>query len=148
MTGAVPGTAAYFARGRLVQQFNDAVSLYNTTRDGRHLWRAFLVLHDAGEPLPPDLLAHFAEWARGVLAADGSREIAAALELAGDDKNYKGRKASQAAKRDQSLARLVHELRTVHGVSLTRAFAVVARDRGLNVPTVKKAYYGVMRKTP
>lgn len=138
---------AHHERARLVQRYNDATYLYNSTRDGRHLWRAFVLLHAAGEPMPPDLLDHFAQWAGRVLAADGPREIAAALELAGDDKSYLGRKASQAAKLRLDIARRVHTLRTFYGITATEAIADVARDRGLSVYKVKKAYHSTKFKT-
>jgi hypothetical protein len=120
--------------------------LYLNTRDGRALWSMFLTLHQAGKQIPQNLLDKFAEWAPSLLAANSPQEVCQALDLAGDNKKYKGPAQQRAYDKRWQLASKVLQYLDLYGGTQTQALRDTARNCGVSVATVKKAYHEVFTK--
>lgn len=135
---------AQLAEAEHVCEVNNEITLYHNTGDARFFWRAFLLIREAKKPIPEDVLSKIAEYANGLISAKTPREIAAALELAGDGKSHSGPKHSQAYVRRWRLASEVQTvMRLRPSLSLKTAIEIVARNRGLTVAKVKAAYHRV-----
>jgi hypothetical protein len=135
---------AQLAEQEHVREVNNKITLYHNTGDARYFWRAFLLLREAKKPIPEDVLSKIAKYAEGLISAKTPREIAAALELAGDEKSHTGPKHSQAYAKRWRLAsevQLVKRLRP--SLPLKSAIQIVARNRGLTVAKVKADYHRV-----
>jgi hypothetical protein len=136
---------AQLKREQLANDVQNECTLYRNTGDGRFLWRAFLRLHGAKEPIPQAILDRLAHWGGRLLGAQDPKEIAAALELSGDEKKHIGPKQSESYRKRWRLASEVCIVRDLYKISLTKAIAAVARNSGLSVATVKGAYDDVFR---
>lgn len=127
----------------LMQDVNEEIVLFNNTRDGRFLWRAFVLLHKAGEPMPPTMLDVMAEWGRKLQDAASPVEIARALDLYGTQKKHIGPAHGAAYRKRWMVASEVRLIQEQYRVPLKEAISVVARNGGLSVPKVKKDYHAV-----
>lgn len=132
-------------RADLVHEVNNEITLYQATGDGRFFWRAFLTLYEAGEPLPSNFLAKFAQLGNSLLSATTPQEISAALEFsANDGRRHVGPKHSRAYEKRWRLASEVKTvLRLRPELSLVAAKRIVARNRGLSLAEVSKTYHDV-----
>ncbi len=126
-----------------VRTVNNELALFQNTGDARFFWRAFLRIREAGQPIPDDFLDKLAQWGAKLLTARTPHEIAAALELTGDDKRYVGPKKSDAYRRRWMIASEVKNVQSLYRLKLTKAIETVARNRGLSVPKVKRDYHEV-----
>lgn len=116
---------------------NREFELYLDSGDGRFLWRAFLLLHEAGQPIPQNLLDKLAQWGGRLLTAKDPREIAAALELS-------GAKHSAAYRKRWRLAMEVNQVKELFNLAtLKEAIEVVARNRKLKFSVVENNYHSV-----
>jgi hypothetical protein len=128
-------------------EINDALALYEKTRDGRYFWRAFIILHEASQPIPQNFLDKLAQIGQRLLTADSAANIATALEFSGDKGKYVGSTTSMAYERRWRVASEVHQVKEFYNLSLNKSFSVVAIRRGLTVFKVKADYHKVF-KTP
>jgi len=124
---------------------NDELTLYMSERNGLCLWRALKLCHDAGEAMPPNLIAKFSDWAGKLEAATTPREVARILELSGDDGQYKGRKHLRAIEKRRHVASRVDQVRKLYKTTLKKAFALVAMSTGLSFAKVKGDYYAFFK---
>lgn len=127
-----------------VREVNEEIQLYRNTGDARFLWRAFLLMRRAGDPIPEDLMLKFEEWGRKLIAADSPRKIASALELAGGPKRHIGPKHGAAYRMRFRLAAEVANVQKLYRITLTEAIAAVAHNNGVTAAVVKKAYHQVV----
>lgn len=119
------------------------LALYENTGDARYVWRAIFLFHEAKKPLPPALMAKLVDWGGRVQSISDPKEIAAALELTGDNRRHVGPRHSQAYQRRWRIASEVKIVRSLRAsLTLAQAIQIVARNRGLTVAKVKKDYYG------
>ena len=126
-----------------VHEVNNEITLFHNTGDARFFWRAFLLIREEGKPIPDDFLDKIAQWGGKLLTARTPTEIAAALELTGDDKRHVGPKQSEAYRRRWMIASEVKNMQRFYRVKLSKAIEIVARNRGLSVPKVKRDYHEV-----
>ena len=133
----------HIERQQTVYSVNDELALYRNTGDARFFWRAFLLIRQAGQPIPDDFLNKISQWGGKLLAAQTPTEIAMALELSGNDKRHLGPKQSAAYRRRWELASEVHSVRDLYRLRLSKAIEIVARNRGLSVAKVKHDYHAV-----
>ena len=122
---------------------NNEVELYLSTGDARFFWRAFLLLHQAGRPIPQNFMDKFAQMAERILQTADVADLPAALELAGSAKSHIGPKQSAAYRRRRSLAAEVAMVRDLYKISLTKAIRIVARNRKMSEAKIKKAYHDI-----
>jgi hypothetical protein len=127
-----------------VRQVNEEIQLYANTGDARFLWRAFLLMRKAGDTIPEDFMAKFEQWGRKVVAADGLREIAAALELSGGNKRHIGPKHGASYRTRWKLAGEVAHVQRLYSITLKAAKEAVARNSGLSYATVHREYHKVV----
>lgn len=126
-------------------EVNDAVALYDKTKDGRYFWRAFLLLHKAGRPVPKNFLDKLASIGESLLSADSVSKVAAALEFSGGKKRYVGCKTSMAFERRWRVAGEVQQMKDLYNLSLEKVFSLVARRRMMTVGMVKADYHKVAK---
>jgi hypothetical protein len=135
------------ARNSVYVDAQNEYALYANTRDGRFLWRAFLLLHRAGKPIPKAFLDKFAEWGEKVIGAESPAQIASALQLSGTTKKHVGVKQGEAYRKRWLLASEVLRLREFKRLGITDAIAAVALSNKLTFAKVKKDYYSVFPAT-
>jgi hypothetical protein len=124
---------------------NDALALYKQTRDGRYFWRAFMILHEFGRPIPQNFLDKLAQIGQSLLKAESAANIASALEFSGNKKKYVGSPTSMAYERRWRIASEVHQVKELYSLSLIKSFSVVASHQRLTVAKVKADYYKVIK---
>lgn len=135
-------------REAVLRAINNEIAQYQNTGDARFFWRAVLRINKAGEPLPEDFQREIAQFARAMLQAGTAPELARATGMAGSAKKHRGPVQSAAYTRNWRLASEVKTLLQLHPkLTLTAAIAAVARDRGLSVALVKKAYHATFTAT-
>lgn len=140
---------------RSVQEasFNAAVqneiTLYANTGDGRYVWRLIALYHEARRALPWEVVAKLAAWGDKIQGLTTPAAIAEALELKGSSKHKRGPSNAAAYRKRWRLASEVDLVRRLFpGIkTLKAAFKVVAANRGLSVPVVKRAYHDVFTAT-
>lgn len=128
-------------------QFNTEVqnelTLYRNTGDARFFWKAIMLFAEAGKPLPVEFTSKLAAWGALIQHLSTPDDITATLELTGEKKQPVGPKHSEAYRLRWRLASEVQMAQRARGGSLVSAFGVVARNRGLSVSVVKKAYHSI-----
>lgn len=124
---------------------NDALALYEQTRDGRYFWRAFMILHESGRPIPQNFLDKLAQIGQSLLKAESDANIATALEFSGDKRKYVGSPTSMAYERRWRVASEVHQVKELYSLSLNQSFSVVADRLRLTVSKVKTDYHKVIK---
>jgi hypothetical protein len=124
---------------------NDALALYGQTRDGRYFWRAFIILHESGRPIPQNFLDKFAQIGQRLLEAENTANIATALEFSGNKGKCVGSPRSMAYERRWRIASEVHQVKELYSLSLNKSFSVVADRLQLTVSKVKTDYHKVIK---
>lgn len=139
-------------RQPLMTEVDNALTLYMSERNGLLIWRAFRLLHEAGQPIPANILAKFAEWAAKLEQVSDTRDIALALELSGGSKSPKGSSRLEAAEHRRSIASEVNDVAKLYGMSINKAIEVVSKNQGMGKDSVRSAYFSHFRprkqKTP
>lgn len=110
-----------------VHEVNNEITLYHNTGDARFFWRAFLLIHESGEPMPQNFLDKLAQWGNRVIQAKTPQEIATAIEMTGDDKKHIGPKHSEAYRRRWRLASEVQIVKRLYKIKLIKAIETVAK---------------------
>jgi hypothetical protein len=123
---------------------NDALALYKQTRDGRYFWRAFLLLHESGRPIPQNFLDKLAQIGQSLLKAESTANIATALEFSGDERKYVGSNKSMAYERRWRVTSEVEQVKELYKLSVKEALSVVARSQRLAVSKVKADYHKII----
>lgn len=122
---------------------NNELTLYLSTGDARFFWRAFLLLHKDGRPIPQNFMDKFAQIGERILQTTDVTALPAALELAGSAKDHIGPKQSAAYRARRRLASEVAMVRSGYKISLSEAIRIVARNKKMSVAKVKKAYHDI-----
>ncbi len=122
---------------------NNELTLYLSTGDARFFWRAFLLLHKDGRPIPQNFMDKFAQMGERILQTTDVTALPAALELAGSAKDHIGPKQSAAYRARRILASEVAMVRDGYKISLSEAIRIVARNNKMSVAKVKKAYHDI-----
>jgi hypothetical protein len=135
-------------RGDFVRRVNDHLRLFRQERNGLSVWRAIRECVTAGEPIPDVIAQKLAAWAGDLENATSSREMARALELSGDEKNYKGAKHLNAIEKRRAIASEVELVRNLYGLTKKAACELVAKNsRGkLTFDKVQKDYFAFFKK--
>lgn len=140
------GTAiiAELERADRIRAVNNEIALFQNTGDARFFWRAYLRLRAAGESVPDDFMAQIDTYASKLLKAQTPLDIAAALDLSGNEKKHTGPKHAAAYARRWRIASEVKIVQDMFpGMTTDKAIKAVARNRGLSHAKVKKDYYQV-----
>lgn len=66
---------------QFVHAVNDQAALFNATRNGLTVWRAFLLAREAGKPVPEPVLEFLEQIGRDLLAAKTSPQVLTALRM-------------------------------------------------------------------
>jgi len=133
---------AEFLRVEANNEAHNELVLYNSTGDGRCVWRAISILFEAGLPIPRNIHAKLHEWSQAISRAT-NENLARGLELVGDEKNHIGPSLTNKAHARVRLASEVKQVADLYKISLTEAMRVVARNRGLKFLNVKRTYHRV-----
>lgn len=143
-------------RRDFVCRINNEISKFNNTRDARFFWRAFLLIQEAGEEIPKEFMEQINSYARVMLNAKCSKDLALDLELFGDKKNHLGLEHSLKYTRRWKIASEVetlikvsnlNRLKTSGSTKITakQAISSVAKKRGMTSAHVHKIYYDTFR---
>jgi hypothetical protein len=140
---------AEMLRGDFVRGVNDHLRLFRQERNGLSVWRAIRECVSAGEPIPDVIAQKLAAWAGNLENATNAREMARALELSGDEKNYKGAKHLNAIEKRRAIASEVELVRNLYDLNKKAACELVAKNsRGkLTFDKVQKDYFAFFKKS-
>lgn len=130
-------------REQTVHDVNNEITLYQQTGDARFFWRAFLIIHESGDPIPKDFINKLAKFGEKLLQTKTPQELATALELTGDTKKHVGPKHSLAYEKRWRLASEVRTVKELYKISLQKAIEAVARNNNLSAFKVRKDYHSV-----
>ena len=130
-------------REQNIHDVNNEITLYQQTGDARFFWRAFLIIHESGDPIPKDFIDKLAKFAEKLLQTKSPQELATALELTGDEKRHIGPKHSEAYRKRWRLASEVRTVKELYKIPLLKAIEAVARNNNLSAFKVRKDYHSV-----
>lgn len=126
---------------QLVHDVNNEITLFHATSDPRFFWKAFVLLREAGEPIPESFMRQITVWGNALIPAATPHQVAAALQMTGNGKRHIGPKHSAAYERRWRIASEVKRVSEFYKITITKAVATVARNNSLTVAKVKKAYH-------
>jgi hypothetical protein len=138
-------TVAAMLRQAFVNRINAHLAAYRSERNGLSVWRAISECHAQGEPLPANVVALLAQWGATLETAGTGRDVAHALQLAGDGKAHKGRRTLDAIERRRTVAALVAKVQRLYGLSTNDAIALVAKMNGISETKIKADHYAFWR---
>jgi hypothetical protein len=130
-------------REQHIHDVNNEITLYQQTGDARFFWRAFLTIHEFGDPIPKNFIDKLAQFGTKILQAKTPQELSAGLELTGDEKRHIGPIQSAAYQRRWRLASEVKTVKELYKIPLSKAIATVAKNNNLGVSKVRNDYHKV-----